>query len=756
MYFTKGLLNALLQLLLPLLSLQSCNSLSMTITFNQFIKDGDFLISKNEAFVLGFFSPGTSSNRYVGIWYRFSQNKVLWVANRDHPVNDTSGILTISTEGNLILHYNTSQSLPLWSTNVSVIPMSSNSTMVQLQDSGNLVLVNQQVHNQSGVLWQSSDHPTHILLANMKIGFQQGKNIFITSWKSKNDPGTGNCSIKTEPSGSPQIILYKNRAKWRRSGHWDGLHWNGFPNVNRLSKNISFDIVLVNNKDEITTKFVVLEPSVISIIEIDGSGSLQLLAWKGQQQGWVTLWSPTDVCDRYEPNSPEEWRLREGSGGCKRLQGAPSMCRNGERFVKIQNVKVPDSSTINLDINLTMEACEQKCLNNCSCLAYASADVRNGGSGCMTWYGDLMDTTQFAQGQGQDLYIRADAIVSGSLMKQYGSIAHKDLEYFNLKSILAATDNFSIANKLGEGGFGPVYKGLLANGEEIAVKRLSKNSGQGLEQFKTEVKLIAKLQHRNLVRLLGCCFNSEEKMLIYEYLPNKSLDFFIFDRSRSLSIDWKKRFDIINGIARGVLYLHQDSRLKIVHRDIKASNVLLDSTMNPKISDFGLAKMIGEDQLQANTNRVIGTYGYMSPEYAMEGRCSTKSDVFSFGILLLEIISGKRNTDYNLNSPSLNLIGEIWDMWREGQALGIVDPSLSLYPAHEVSRCIHIGLLFVQESTTDRPTMSEVVYMLGKEAPLTSPKKPAFILQSSNPNSEEASIRGPSINNVTKTMLEAR
>ncbi|KAL6201073.1 hypothetical protein ACLB2K_024788 [Fragaria x ananassa] len=431
------------------------------------------------------------------------------------------------------------------------------------------------------------------------------------------------------------------------------------------------------------------------------------------------------------------------------------MCRNGERFVKIQNVKVPDSSTINLDINWTMEACEQKCLNNCSCLAYASADVRNGGSGCMTWYGDLMDTTQFAQGQGQDLYIRADAIVSGSLMKQYGSIAHKDLEYFNLKSILAATDNFSIANKLGEGGFGPVYKGLLANGEEIAVKRLSKNSGQGLEQFKTEVKLIAKLQHRNLVRLLGCCFNSEEKMLIYEYLPNKSLDFFIFDRSRSLSIDWKKRFDIINGIARGVLYLHQDSRLKIVHRDIKASNVLLDSTMNPKISDFGLAKMIGEDQLQANTNRVIGT-GYMSPEYAMEGRYSTKSDVFSFGILLLEIISGKRNTDYNLNSPSLNLIGEIWDMWREGQALGIVDPSLSLYPAHEVSRCIHIGLLCVQESTTDRPTMSEVVYMLGKEAPLTSHKKPAFILQSSNPNSEEASIRGPSINNVTITMLEAR
>ncbi|XP_040375570.1 uncharacterized protein LOC112166064 [Rosa chinensis] len=824
MPFAEGPRNLLLRLLLPLLSLQSCNSLGTTITFNQSIKDGDFLISKNKAFVLGFFSPGTSSNRYVGIWYKFSQNKVLWVANRDNPVNDTSGILTISTEGNLILLHNNSQGLLLWSTNVSVTPVSNNSTMVQLLDSGNLVLVNQPINNQSGVLWQSFDHPTHIILANMKIGLEQGKNIVITSWNSQNDPGTGSCSIKTEPNGSPQIILYKNLAKWWRSGHWDGLHWNGFPNINRQSKNNSFDIVLVNNKDEVTTKFAVLDPAVIPIIEIDGSGSLQLLAWKGQQQGWVKLWSPTDVCDKYgtcgpfgvckaytanwvkcgclpgyEPNSPEEWRLREGSGGCKRQQGAPSMCRNREGFVKIPNVKVPDTSTIKLDINSSMEACEQKCLNNCSCLAYASADVRNGGSGCMTWYEDLMDTTQFAQGQGQDLYIRADAIVSakytkkskrflakkgmwlilvfppiamifliffgcwclrrktkGSLRetKQYGSTTHKDLEYFDLKSILVATDNFSTANKLGEGGFGSVYKGLLANGEEIAVKRLSKNSGQGLEQFKAEVKLIAKLQHRNLVRILGCCINAEEKMLIYEYLPNKSLDFFIFGRSRSLSIDWKDRFDIINGIARGVLYLHQDSRLKIIHRDIKASNVLLDSTMNPKISDFGLAKMIGEDQIQANTNRVIGTYGYMSPEYAMEGRYSTKSDVFSFGVLLLEIISGKRNTNYNLESPSPNLIGQIWDMWREGQALGIVDPSLSSYPAHEVSRCIHIGLLCVQESTTDRPTMSEVVYMLGKETPLTSPKKPAFILQSSNPNSE-APRRGHSLNNVTITMLEA-
>ncbi|KAI5331016.1 hypothetical protein L3X38_021142 [Prunus dulcis] len=420
--------------------------------------------------------------------------------------------------------------------------------------------------------------------------------------------------------------------------------------------------------------------------------------------------------------------------------------------------------------------------------------------GCTAWYGNLVDTRDSADG-GQDLYIRVDAVEldeytkksKGFLAKKgmvpilVVSIAmvffficfgcwfakrkrkeyqremknddsrrtHQDLTIFDLESIVAATNNFSTANKLGEGGFGPVYKGLLANGQEVAVKRLSKNSGQGLEQFKNEVMLTAKLQHRNLVRIFGCCIDAGEKMLIYECLANKSLDFFIFDKSRSSLLDWKKRFEIILGIARGVLYLHQDSRLKIIHRDLKASNVLLDSTMNPKISDFGMAKMFGEDQIQANTNRVVGTYGYMSPEYAMEGRYSEKSDVFSFGVLLLEIISGKRNTSYD---PSPNLIGQIWDMWREEQALAMVDPSLGeSYPAHEVSRCIQIGLLCVQESASDRPTMSEVIFMLGNETTLPYPKKPAFILQSSRKlNSAASKGSTTSLNDVTITVLKAR
>ncbi|KAK9089606.1 hypothetical protein Scep_028688 [Stephania cephalantha] len=194
-----------------------------------------------------------------------------------------------------------------------------------------------------------------------------------------------------------------------------------------------------------------------------------------------------------------------------------------------------------------------------------------------------------------------------------------EVNCFSLTSILAATDCFSAVNKLGEGGFGPVYQGTLLDGLEIAVKRLSKNSGQGLEEFMNEVTVIAKLQHKNLVRLLGCCIQEEEKMLVYEYMPNKSLDKHLFDQSKRANLDWNLRYHIIEGIAQGILYLHKYSRLRIIHRDLKASNILLDDSMNPKISDFGMARIFGGNQTEANTGRVVGTYGYMSPEYALNG-----------------------------------------------------------------------------------------------------------------------------------------
>ncbi|KAF2317378.1 hypothetical protein GH714_020996 [Hevea brasiliensis] len=238
-----------------------------------------------------------------------------------------------------------------------------------------------------------------------------------------------------------------------------------------------------------------------------------------------------------------------------------------------------------------------------------------------------------------------------------GSMSHPEIAFFNLSTILAATNSFSPANKLGQGGFGVVYKGKLSNGKEVAVKRLSKDSGQGIDEFKNEVLLIAKLQHQNLVKLLGCCIQGEEPMLVYEYMPNKSLDSFLFNETRRSILDWRKRFDIIVGIARGILYIHQDSRLKIIHRDLKTSNILLDEEMNPKISDFGLARIFKGDQTHEKTNRIVGTFGYMSPEYVVFGKFSTKSDVFSFGIILLEIITGKRNNSFYQEDFYPSMIG---------------------------------------------------------------------------------------------------
>lgn len=333
-----------------------------------------------------------------------------------------------------------------------------------------------------------------------------------------------------------------------------------------------------------------------------------------------------------------------------------------------------------------------------------------------------------------------------------------DVPFFDMECILAATDNFSGANKLGQGGFGPVYKGKLPGGQEIAIKRLSYGSGQGLEEFKNEITLIVKLQHRNLVRLLGYCAEGCEKMLLYEYMPNKSLDVFIFDRTLCVLLNWELRFNIIMGIARGLLYLHRDSRLKIIHRDLKTSNVLLDEEMNPKISDFGLARILGGQQTEANTQRVVGTYGYMAPEYAMDGDFSTKSDVFSFGVVVLEILSGKRNAAFYKSDQNFSLSAYAWRLWKEEKVLDLMDRALcETCDANEFVRCVNVGLLCVQEHQWDRPTMSNVVFMLESDtASLPTPKKPAFAASRSLFNSASSSSKADSYVDLTNTLEQGR
>nr|XP_023910663.1 G-type lectin S-receptor-like serine/threonine-protein kinase CES101 [Quercus suber] len=337
-----------------------------------------------------------------------------------------------------------------------------------------------------------------------------------------------------------------------------------------------------------------------------------------------------------------------------------------------------------------------------------------------------------------------------------------ELQIFSFETISAATRNFSTKNKLGEGGFGPVYKGELYDGQKIAIKRLSRSSGQGLVEFKNEAILIAKLQHTNLVRLLGLCIQREEKILIYEYMPNKSLDFFLFDSTKKSLLNWKKRFNIIEGIAQGLLYLHKYSRLRVIHRDLKASNILLDEDMNPKISDFGLARIFGLKGLEENTNRIVGTYGYMSPEYAMNGVLSIKTDVFSYGVLLLEIVSSKKNNSCYYSEYPLNLIGYAWQLWNEGKGLELIDPTIidESSPSSEILRCIHVGLLCVQDQATDRPTMLDVATMLSSETvQLLPPKQPAYLINIVQEKPLEVSEIKPencSINDVTISEMEAR
>ncbi|KAL7243992.1 hypothetical protein ACSBR1_016253 [Camellia fascicularis] len=770
----------------------------------QQINGSGALVSARGDFKLGFFNTSNSRSRYLGIWYNnIPVQTIVWVANRDRPLNDSSGGLKIGDDGNLILL--DSGGIVAWSTGIQNI--SSKPTVAQLLDSGNLVLRSENGGSTESYIWQSFDHPSDTLIAGMKLGWDLkiGLDRYLTSWKSADDPSLGDFSYVLDLDGLPQTVIRKGSVKQHRSGIWNGLQFNGAG-----LKNAIFNANFIDNSEEVYFEFDLYQP--LTRLVLNYTGTIQTVIWNNRNLEWVVIntepsnpcrsygrCGPNSICtisngyicsclDGYTPKSSQDWKTDVWDGGCVRKY--PLNCSDGEGFVAFKSVIVPDLLDFFMNTSMTLKECEFECIKNCSCTAYANSDVAGGGSGCLLWYGDLIDIRSFPNPGDQTLYIRVAAadLVSRSDSKEkkkrlvlviipisvalllfllasciiwkrikqtrgsrpnipFKDDENIDLPIFNIVTIANATNNFSISNKIGEGGFGPVYKGQLSTGQVIAVKRLSENSKQGVDEFKNEVILIAKLQHRNLVRLLGCCIQGEERMLIYEYLPNGSLSSFIFDKKKGSSLEWRKRFEIILGIARGMVYLHQDSRLRIIHRDLKASNVLLDASMNPKISDFGMAKIFGADQIEANTNRVVGTYGYMSPEYAMEGLFSIKSDVFSFGVLLLEIISGRKNNSYNQDN-FVNLIGHVWNLWGEEKALDIVDSSLAeSCSSQEVLRCIHIGLLCVQEFTTDRPTMSDVAFMLCNEMTLPPPKQPAFIFNRPG---------GSSINDLTLTTIQAR
>ncbi|XP_024196005.1 G-type lectin S-receptor-like serine/threonine-protein kinase RKS1 [Rosa chinensis] len=336
---------------------------------------------------------GNSSNRYVGVWYnQISTQTVVWVANRDNPVPDTSGVLSINGDGGLVI-YGNNRSFPLWSANVTL--SSPNNSIAKLLDTGNLVLLENE--DSQKVLWQGFDYPADTMLPLMKIGLDRrsGLNRFLTSWKSKDDPGTGSCSYRLDPSGFPQIILYKDGAPWWRD---EVASW--------VDQTCCTATILVNNADEVSLMSSAKNnQSNFSRTVLDESGTFRRFTWNDRAQKWTELWSaPIERCDFYgqcgpngncdpyvtntidciclpgfEPKSPTDWYSRDGIDGCVKKKGV-STCRNGEKFVNLESMKIPDLSRALVNMNMSMKACKQECLKNCSCVAYSSSDK----TGCVT------------------------------------------------------------------------------------------------------------------------------------------------------------------------------------------------------------------------------------------------------------------------------------------------------------------------------------------------------------------------------------
>ncbi|KAM0066881.1 putative protein kinase RLK-Pelle-DLSV family [Helianthus debilis subsp. tardiflorus] len=740
-----------------------CYSVTDTLHQGQELKNWDQLISSNRVFCLKLFSFGTMVHPYLGVFYnqqiRYEQKKVsddfsnmaVWVANRNNPIPDINGKLIIDGHGKLSILSTGRTVLDLF----NPTPLVTRNASVTLLNTGNLVL---RELNPNGsvkqILWQSFDYPTDALLPGMKLGInlKTGHKWSLTSWRNDELPAEGLFTLDLNETGQ-MVILRQGNIHWT-SGPWeDGEFKNTYLQALRMHQDAQ------------------LKGSPLNL---------------------------TLHCRSI--NDPH---------GCAEDEFEKLKCRKGYHIESTEgyryyNYGFGDEYVYNESYNLY--DCQKICWSNCSCVAYTTTRNR---VGCKT-YGKRGDNMQVQQ---NNIYYTIDhdeevmmekknnkswiwliiligliiMIVSSILLSSYWvykninfkEIAKKirkllllqmrrirrfyinirtdknmntELRYFTFQSISSATNNFSSTNKLGKGGFGEVYKGKLVDGQEVAVKRLSKTSGQGVKEFKNETELIAKLQHTNLVRLLGCCIEKQEQILVYEYMPNSSLDSFLFDPMKKGLLDWNNRFVIIDGIAQGLLYLHKFSRLRIIHRDLKASNILLDDYLKPKISDFGMAKLFGINESEANTSKVVGTRGYMPPEYLIDGIISTKIDVFGFGVLLLEIISNKMNyVSYDVEHP-LNLLGLAWELWNQGRGLELMDPVLEdTCTPKEVMTCIHVGLLCVQDHATDRPTMSEVVSMLTNEnMNLPEPKQPAFFIERHETEAETEAKRRDKLRNVSE------
>uniref|UniRef100_J3M7G4 non-specific serine/threonine protein kinase n=1 Tax=Oryza brachyantha TaxID=4533 RepID=J3M7G4_ORYBR len=588
----------LLHLLLPWLLLPHLRSTAADIPTDTLDKarnmtDGKRLVSDGGSFTLGFFSPGVSTMRYLGVWFSVSEDAVCWVANRDRPLTDTTGVLAITDTGSLLLLDGSGR--VVWSSNTTTAAAPGSSPVARLLETGNLVVAGR--GSGAVVVWQSFDHPSNTLLPTMKIGknLWTGHEWYLSSWSSAGDPSTGNYRYATDTkSGAPLDVLWYGTEKRYRTGPWNGRWFSGIPEMGTYSDMFTYRMTI--SPGEVTYSYVAKDAGVpFSRIVLTDVGVVQRLVWDPSTRSWKTFFQgPRDLCDSYgrcgafgvcdagaastsfcscargfSPASPSAWQMRDNSGGCRR--NASLDCGSGsgtttDGFVVVRGVKLPDAHNATVDVRITLEQCRARCLANCSCVAYAPADVGGGatGSGCIIWMEDLVDL-RYVDG-GQDLYVRSAKseldedrsrkfpfakIVTPVLSFMFIIILvlaiwvwrrkHKSSEGIpqnpattarpvRLRIVKAATANFSQDNMVGQGGFGVVYKGILPDERMIAVKRLNQSAltKKGEQDFIREVEVMAELRHGNLLPLLAYCSAHRERVLIYEYMRKGSLDRYIF------------------------------------------------------------------------------------------------------------------------------------------------------------------------------------------------------------------------------------
>ncbi|GLT79693.1 hypothetical protein SLA2020_511730 [Shorea laevis] len=743
---------------------------------NVIIRGNEVVQSDSRTFELRFFSCG-ESNWYLGIWYpSIPTPTYVWVANRKKPVKNLSqSSLEITDSGRLALKESPD----------SVVWQSTNkekAANLSLLESGNLVLLS----SRGSVVWQSFDHPTDTWLPGMNITAER----YLTSWRSLDDPFPGLFSLRLNPLRFNEFqLVYNNSKVYWSTGNWTGTAFANVPEMTipYIYKFHFKDPYLPTASFWYTEKALDNGKPPLTRFRMDVNGQLMQYTWTAQTENWNMFWSqPEDKCRVYglcgdmgscistalkpcfclngfKPADDRGWNADDQTGGCQRESS--DSCASTDGFEEVGVVEFDGGSTVSFPGNRRF--CEKSCLSNCSCIGLYHYGKTNQ---CKNLYGSLLNLRNLTSMDGDVLYVRVpkEGIVKKSVSKTMvlvgsivGSIAvlgftvmmllilrnrrgkrkgnDEDGEFpvlnlhvFTFRELNAATRGFS--EKLGHGGFGAVFKGELLDSTPVAVKRLER-PGSGEKEFRAEVCTIGNIQHVNLVRLRGFCSENSHRMLVYDYMPNGPLSGYLCQDGPNLC--WDVRFRIAVGTARGIVYLHEECRDCIIHCDIKPENILLESDYTAKVSDFGLAKLVGRD-----FSRVLatmrGTWGYVAPEWISGLAITAKADVYSYGMTLLELIGGRRNVEAPPPAGNANVCGEggygerwFFPPWAarqiiEGNVAAIVDSRLGVaYNIEEAERLALVAIWCIQDEEEMRPTMGMVVKMLEGvvEVPIPPPPK---------------------------------